>query len=154
MSGKPIKTRDRGTLGFICPASCQSRFLLMTNSYLSSNNRDEVILSPLELIASFSEFFNRNPNTMLVTGIIYFSFCAQLLSHVWLFAIPWTVAHQAPLSMGFSRQEHWSGLSFPSPEDLPDPWIKPTSPVSPALQADSLPAEPLGKPKDPTCLPA
>ena len=50
-------------------------------------------------------------------------------------ASPWTVAHQAPLSMGFSRQEYWSGLPFPSPEDLPDPGIKPGSP---ALQADSL----------------
>ena len=44
---------------------------------------------------------------------------AQLLSHVWLFVIPWTVARQAPLSMGFSRQEYWSGLPFPSPGDLP-----------------------------------
>ena len=51
---------------------------------------------------------------------------------------PWTVDCQAPLSMGFSRQEHWSGLSFPSLGDLPDPGIKPRSP---ALQADSLPTE-------------
>ena len=50
----------------------------------------------------------------------------------------WTVAHQAPPSMGFSRQEYWSGLPFPSPGDLPDPGIKPGSP---ALQADSLPTE-------------
>ena len=58
------------------------------------------------------------------------------------FVIPWTVAHQASLSTGFSRQEYWSGLSFPSPGDLPDPEIKPMSPVqeaSLALQADSLP---------------
>ena len=47
----------------------------------------------------------------------------KLLSHVQLFATPWTVAYQAPLSMGFSRQEYWSGLPFPSPEDLPDPGI-------------------------------
>ena len=52
---------------------------------------------------------------------------------------PWTVAHQAPLSMGFSRQEYWSGLPFPSLEDLPDSGIKPGSP---ALQADSLLSEP------------
>ena len=57
-------------------------------------------------------------------------------------ATPWTVACQASLSMGFSRQEYWSGLLFPPPGDLPDPGIKPTSP---ALQADSLPADPLGK---------
>ena len=57
----------------------------------------------------------------------------------------WTVAFQATLSMGFFRQEYWSGLPFPSPGKLPDPGIEPASPVSPALQADSLPAEPLGK---------
>ena len=52
------------------------------------------------------------------------------LSHVWLFATPWTVAHQAPLSMstGFSREEHWSGLPFPPPGDLLEPRIEPTSP--------------------------
>ena len=71
---------------------------------------------------------------------------ACMLSHVWLFAIPWTVAHLAPLSMGFFRQEHWSGLPFPSPGDLPDSGIKPTSHVSPALQADSLDTKPPGKP--------
>ena len=57
-------------------------------------------------------------------------------------ATPWTVARQAPLSMGFSRQESWSGLPFPSPGDLPDPGIEPRSP---ALQADSSPTEPPGK---------
>jgi len=56
--------------------------------------------------------------------------------------ILWTGAHQAPLSMGFSRQEHWSGLPFPSPGDLPDPGFKLWSP---ALQAESLPSEPPGK---------
>ena len=65
------------------------------------------------------------------------------LSRVWLFVTPWTVAHQAPLSMRFSRQEYWHGQPFPSPGDLPDPGIKPTSPAS---QADFLPSEPPGKP--------
>ena len=60
--------------------------------------------------------------------------------------ILWAAAHQAPPSMGFFRQEYWSGLPFPSPGDLPDPEIKQTSPVLPALQADSLPGEPSGKP--------
>jgi len=54
-------------------------------------------------------------------------------SHVQLFVTLWTVALQVPLSMGFSRQEYWSGLTFPSPEDLPDPRIKPMSLASPAL---------------------
>ena len=51
------------------------------------------------------------------------------LSHVRLFATPWTVAYNAPSSMGFSRQEYWSGLPFPSPEDLPNPGIEPGSPA-------------------------
>ena len=67
------------------------------------------------------------------------------LSCVRLFATPWTVAYQAPPSMGFSRQEYWNGLPFPSPGDLPNPGIEPGSP---ALQADSLPSEPPGKPQD------
>ena len=61
------------------------------------------------------------------------------LSRVWLFTTPWTVAYQAPPSMGFSRQEYWSGLPFPSPEDLPDPGIERRSP---AFQADALTSEP------------
>ena len=64
------------------------------------------------------------------------------LSRVRLFVTPWTVAYQAPLSMGFSRQECWSGLPFPSPGDLPDPGIEPGFP---ALQADALRSEPPGK---------
>ena len=63
------------------------------------------------------------------------------LSRVPLFSTPWTVAHQAPPSMEFSRQEYWSGLPFPSPGDLPDPGIEPGSPT---LRADTLPSEPPG----------
>ena len=64
------------------------------------------------------------------------------LSRVRLFASPWTVAYQAPPSMGFSWQGYWNELPFPSPGDLPDPGIKPGCP---ALQADALPSEPPGK---------
>ena len=60
-------------------------------------------------------------------GCINVSAGAQLLSHVWLFATPWTVAYQAPLSLEFSSQEYWNGLSLPTLGDLPDPGIKPTS---------------------------
>ena len=68
---------------------------------------------------------------------------SQSLSRVRLFATPWSIAHQAPLSMGFSREEYWSGLPFPSPGDLPNPGIEPRSP---ALQAYALTSEPPGKP--------
>ena len=71
--------------------------------------------------------------------------CAQLLSHVWLLVTLWTAAHQALLSLGFSRQEYQSGLPFPPPGDLPHPETEATSPVSPALPVDSLPTKPLGK---------
>ena len=68
-----------------------------------------------------------------------------VLSHVWLFVTHWTVAHQAPLSLGLYGQKYWSGLPFLSPGHLPNPGIEPESPVSTALQADSLAAEPSGK---------
>ena len=78
-------------------------------------------------------------------GIIFFF----LLSCVRLFETPWTVAHQAPPSMGFSRQGYWNGLPFPSPGDLPDPGIEPRSP---ALEADALTSEPPRKPQHPSFL--
>ena len=68
---------------------------------------------------------------MVVVGGLVAKSCPTLVT-------PWTVACQTPLSMGFSRQEYWSGLPFPSPGDLPDPGIEPGAP---ALQADSLPTE-------------
>ena len=79
--------------------------------------------------------------------------CVRALSHIRLLVAAWTIAHQAPLSMGSSRQEHCSGLPFPSPGDLPDPGIKLRSR---ALQADSLPCASPGKPiclkvSGPTC---
>ena len=78
----------------------------------------------------------------MVTNILSDCVCL-LLSRVRLFVSPWTAACQAPLSVGFSRQECWSGLPYPSPGDLPDPGIEPGSPT---LQEDSLPSEPPGKP--------
>ena len=69
-------------------------------------------------------------------------------SRIWLFATLWTVACQAPLSMGFSRQEYWSVLPCPPPGDLPDPGIEPAS-MSPALRVDSYPLSHLGSPKWP-----
>ena len=74
---------------------------------------------------------------------------ACMLSHfsrAGLFVTLWTVAHKAPLSMGFSRQEYWSGLPCHFPGELPNSGIELTSPMSPASQADTLPSEPPGKP--------
>ena len=79
--------------------------------------------------------------------ITSFSFVhACYISHVQLFATPWTVAHQAPLSVGFSRQECWSGLPCLLPGDLPYPWMEPASLMSPVLAVKSLPLVPPGKP--------
>ena len=69
-----------------------------------------------------------------------------MFSCVQLFVTLWTVAHQGPLSMGFSRQEYWNGLPFPPPGDIPDPGIKPTSATSPALAGEFFTTVPPGKP--------
>ena len=109
-------------------------------------------IQPWNLSRSTS-ILNPFPSSLFATSLSLFQ-CGLLsglspqvkvksLSHVRLFATPCTVAHQAPPSMGFSRQEYWSGLPFPSPGDLPDPEIEPRSP---AFQADALTSEPPGKP--------
>ena len=72
----------------------------------------------------------------------YMCVCAQSLSCVWLLVTTWTVACQAPRSMGFSRQKFWSGLPFPPPGDLPNPGIEPTSPASPSLAGRFFTTEP------------
>ena len=84
-------------------------------------------------------------------GTEFLAYCSldtvlRHFSHVQLFVTPWTIAHQAPLSMGFSRQEYWSGSPFPPPGGLPNPGIEPASLMSPALQTGSLPLAPPWKP--------
>ena len=69
----------------------------------------------------------------------------QSLNHVPVFVTPWTISHQAPVSMGFFSQGYWSGLPFPPPGDLPNPAIKPISPVSSALAGEFFTTEPSGK---------
>ena len=80
---------------------------------------------------------------LLVQPVVSTTFWCSVLSDS---ATPWTVVHQAPLSMGFSRQEYWNGLPFPTPGDLPSPRIEPVAPVVPALQSDSLLLSRLGSP--------
>ena len=82
------------------------------------------------------------------SNILLFS-AAQSLSCVQLSVTPWTVARQAPLSLGFPRQEYCMGLPFPSPGDLSDPGIEPMSPTAPTLQADTLP---LSHQRSPYCV--
>ena len=91
---------------------------------------------------------NRIVNKNIRIEIDMCTLCCAVLSRVQLSATPWTVAHQAPLSMGFPRQEYWSGLPFPPPGNLPKPGIKLVFPVSPMLQAYSLATEPLGTNKE------
>ena len=83
---------------------------------------------------------NNGANTVFSTNGAWSSGCvpASCFSHVRLFSTLWTTTCQAPLSTGFSRQECWSGLPCPPPGGLPDPGVKPTSPATLALQADSL----------------
>ena len=80
-------------------------------------------------------------DTLTLTTIVLCVLCH--CSHVWLFVTLWTVAHQASLSLGFSRQEYWSGLPCPTPWDLPNPGIEPMSFTSPVLAGGSLPLVPL-----------
>ena len=83
----------------------------------------------------------------MVSIVLDYGFmCDQSLSHVRLSATPWTIARQAPLSMGFSRQEYWSGLPFPSPGVLSNPGNEPASLASPALADGFFNAVPPGKP--------
>ena len=88
--------------------------------------------------AFFLGFLWENPYSLFVKCLVRESVSLSVVSDV---CNPWTVTHWAPLSMGFSRQEYWSGLPFPPSGDLPDPGIEPGSP---AVQADSLPSEPPG----------
>ena len=119
---------------------CPSRFVWCWQEYhrtdvisFSVNNTMGCLFIPLVVLL------------IIITIIKWYlsSLKVKLISHVRLFATPWTVAYQAPQYMEFSRQEYWSGLLFPSPGDLPNPGIEPRFP---ALQADALPSEPQGSP--------
>ena len=95
-----------------------------------------------ELLGHEFEFGDRNrgvEKSIKKTSSFLLCVCVLAASRVQLFATPWTVAHQVPLSMGFARQEYWNGLPFPPLADLPNPGSNPLSPVSPALDVDSLP---------------
>ena len=106
----------------------------------------------IEVCSSFDSFtcpqkIKENTLHFPLNGVFVYRRCVCMFSccHVQLFATPWTIVLQAPLSMGFPRQEYWSGLPFPSPEDLPDPVIKPASPT---LAGRFVTTKPPGKPSE------
>ena len=98
-----------------------------------------LLIGKINFFHSYSCRWHFNSKTKLSLVVV-----VQSLSRVRLFETPRNVARQAPLSMGFSRQENWGGLSFPSPEDIPNPWIKPVSHVS---AGGFFTAQPPGKPQ-------
>ena len=105
-------------------------------------------MNHLNQIYYFSKFFPFSIfSSSSVSDVIKFTMqYACMLSCVWLFVTLWTVAHQASLSIGFSRQEHWSEFPLLSPKDLPDPQIEHASPVSPALADRFFTHWAIGKP--------
>ena len=117
----------------------------MTNSRGNNGNSDRLHFLGLQITADGDCSHEIKWQRCLLLGRKALTNVVKVKSHnrVRLFATPWTVAHQDPPSMGFSRQEYWSGLPFPSPGDLPDPGIEPWSP---AFQADALTSEPPGEP--------
>ena len=125
---------------------------MMNLNYKNEYNFSTILLAKLQSLFRFYQNFlliSSAPGSNIRTHIAFLDVMSpwkwkcSLLSPVRLFATPQTVAHQAPLSMAFPRQEYWNGLPFPSPEDLPNPWIKPGSPT---LQAYSSLFEPPRKP--------
>ena len=139
---------------FTCAASTPWYFLPSENSKLLSMSFSLSLLAPLSKILPHKVLTGKlvwdilplslyflAPNDLVPSYLLrmlspqFFSCVCMLtcFSRVWLFAILWTVAYQAPLSTGFPKQEYWSGLPYPPPGDLPDPGIEPASLTSPAL---------------------
>ena len=116
-----------------------NRYQAAYKANLSKQQLQTVAPSTIERNCKCYQFGNKNNVSILNVEIHVLS----RFGHVWLFVTPWTVAHQAPLSMEFSRQKYFSGLTFPSPGNLPDPGIELRSPI---LWVDSLLTEPPGKP--------
>ena len=103
-------------------AACQASLSI-------TNSRSLLKFMSIELVMLSSHLILCHPLLLLPSIFPSNKVKVKSLSRVWLFVTPWTVAYQDPLSMRFSRQEYWSGLPFPSPEDLPNPGIEPGSPA-------------------------
>ena len=122
----------------------QKKFQIQANKGLKET--DFFLICIMQWRRSFKTWLNKKPNVKLLekNQILhhYWKFYACTVSNVQLFAIPWTVAHQVPLSMGFFMEEYWRGLPFPSLGDLPDPESNPMSPASSALAGRFFTTEP------------
>ena len=118
--------------------------LSSTNDILYCGRQFEEKFLQLQLSENKNFLKNWCPHKITILNLsvtVYVCVCARVcmhmaLSHVQLLQLPWTTVHQAPLSVALSRQEYWSGLPFPSPRDLPDPGIRPTSLSPPALTGE------------------
>ena len=130
--------------GVFFPCVLQSVYAVCSQVWLFVISQTAAHQATLSMEFSRKEYWSGLPfpNPLLSRGLHLLLFPVSLLSHIWIFASPRTVAHQAPLFMGFPREKYWSELPFPSPGDLPDPGIN----CLLHSQADSLPAEPPGKP--------
>ena len=133
----------------VCSLSlCRSALLLKCSHYAKSNTTiyisREKKRKPFQICWGLAkeEKLSVWKGGTLCAYLFWYTVAASWPSRVWLFVTPWTVAHQAPPSMGFPRQEYWSGLPFPSPGNLPDPGIEHNSP---ALAGGSFTAESPGK---------
>ena len=117
-----FKTVQFSSVSQSCPTVC-----LYPSSLSSIVTSSEAFSDPSVLqvtISSILEMYSTISHSTYLYLILHHLFVVQSIIRSYSFATPWTVAHQAPLSMGFPRQEYWSGLPFPSPGDLPDPGIK------------------------------
>ena len=113
---------------------------ISTTKILPLTHRCHLSSFPIHILSECRETSLLEPFCEISSLCVCVCVCVCALRHfscVQLFATPWTITHQAPLSLGFPRQKYWSGLPFPSPGDLLDWGIKPVSPVAPALQAES-----------------
>ena len=139
-----MKARISFSCLLLFPSACNSAqdIMGMQNKYFLHKWVNKCMLAvrrpSRNSVWTFGFLFNSGPTT--------FPLYAQLLSRVQLFVTLWIIVCQAPLSMGFSRQEYWCGLPSPTPGDLPDPGIELTFLASPALTGKFLPTEPPGKP--------
>ena len=105
---------------------------------MSYNGGGGMLVTNMEMLCLWSQSHMKG----VFISMLMLLLCMHMLScfsHVPLFATPWAITHQVPLSMEFSRQEYWSGFPCPPPGDLPNPGTEPASPKAPVLPADSLP---------------